>query len=168
MMTIPSMHYWLDVQAGRYLRAELLLVTRLDAAHVREPCTAEWDAMVGSDRIRFCASCRKDVYDVSAFTADEAEVLLRGASGRVCIIVERDAKGRTLTADRLPPRKPLRRLATIATAASVAIGIGACGKSELAPAPDASAPAADAGAARADARRPGCYCQPGDPLCSCL
>ena len=140
----------------------------VDGAHVREPCTAEWDAMVGDDRIRFCASCRKDVYDLSAFTADEAEVRLRGASGRVCIIVERDEKGRTLTADRLPARRPLRRLATIAAAASVAIGAGACGKSELTPAPDASPFATDAGDARADARRPGCYCQPDDPLCSCL
>ena len=140
----------------------------LDAAHVREPCSAEWDTMEGSDCIRFCASCRKDVYDLSAFTAAEAEVVLRGATGRVCIIVERDAKGRTLTADRLPPRRPLRRLATIAAAASVAIGAGACGKSELIPAPDASPVAADAGDARSDARRPGCYCQAGDPLCSCL
>lgn len=143
----------------------------VDAAHVREPCTAKWDAMVGSDRIRFCASCQKDVYDLSAFTADEAEVLLRGASGRVCIIVERDVSGRTLTADRLPPpsRRPLRRLATIATAASVALGAGGCGKSQLTPAPDASTVAADAGdAGDAGARRPGCYCQAGDPLCSCL
>lgn len=124
--------------------------------------------MAGNDRIRFCASCRKDVYDLSAFTADEAELVLRGASGRVCIIVERDEKGRTMTADRHPPRRPLRRLATIATAASFAFGAGACGKSQLTSPPDASPVAADAGDASADARRPGCYCQPGDPLCSCL
>ena len=143
----------------------------VETAHVREPCSAEWDAMEGNDRVRFCASCRKDVYDLSAFAADEAEHLLRGAAGRVCIIVERDSQGRTLTADRLPPRRSLRRLATIATAASVAISAGACGKKEVTPNPDASTVAVDAGDAGADARssrRPGCYCQPGDPLCSCL
>lgn len=140
-----------------------VLKSLVDDAHVRRPCDADWNAMVGDERVRFCASCEKNVHDLSAHTEGEAERLLRGEAGRICIIVERDASGRAITADRLPSgMTPARRLAMLAAAATVAMAVPFCGKTDAGPR-DAGSPN-DA----ASARRPGCYCDPGDPLCACL
>src|SRR4051812_47184360 len=37
----------------------------LDRITIASPCTASWDDMAGDDRVRFCASCQKDVYNLS-------------------------------------------------------------------------------------------------------
>src|SRR4051812_39725038 len=56
---------------------------------VRAPCPAPggWDAMSGSDRVRFCATCQQHVHNVSKLTRDEAEALLRrrDAGEGVCL-----------------------------------------------------------------------------------
>lgn len=65
---------------------QLLPMTRNNAAadavllsrtRVATPCRADWDAMVGDDRSRFCGSCRKNVYNLSVMTAAEAATLIR-------------------------------------------------------------------------------------------
>ena len=41
--------------------------------------------MVGSDTVRFCASCQKNVYNLSGMQRDEAISLMRGTEGRLCV-----------------------------------------------------------------------------------
>ncbi|HWS88628.1 MAG TPA: ankyrin repeat domain-containing protein [Pyrinomonadaceae bacterium] len=60
---------------------------------VSEPCSAEWDSMTGDERVRFCAHCRKHVHSLSEFTPKEALGLVLRTGGRLCLSIERDARG---------------------------------------------------------------------------
>ncbi len=71
----------------------------LRAVTVATPCTADWDAMRGDDRRRFCEQCGKHVYNFSALTSDEAAALIRDTEGRLCggLFIRKD--GRVKTSD---------------------------------------------------------------------
>jgi hypothetical protein len=92
-------------------------LTDLNALRIASPCTASWAAMRGDHRVRFCDSCSKHVYDLSALTAVEASSLIEEAEGRVCVRLYRRRDGTVLTADcpvglRYAVRRRLLRLAT--------------------------------------------------------
>jgi hypothetical protein len=55
--------------------------------------------MEGNDRVRFCAECKKNVYNLSALTRRDAEALLRRTNGDLCTQLYRRADGTVLTAD---------------------------------------------------------------------
>jgi hypothetical protein len=90
-------------------------LTILDDIRIASPCPAEWAEMVGDDRARFCASCSKHVYNISAMTAEEATALIREREGRLCVRIYRRNDGTVLTADcpvgvRSRPRKRLHKI----------------------------------------------------------
>jgi len=107
----------------------------LDQISVPVPCKASWEAMKGSDRVRFCASCAKNVYDISAMTRPEAEALVFGAKGRVCARFHRRPDGRVLTSDCREGRDALRgararrraRVAAALLAVLSTLGATGCG-----------------------------------------
>jgi hypothetical protein len=53
-------------------------------AKIASPCSADWDRMKGDERVRFCGSCQKNVYNLSALTTSEAEALIREKEGDLC------------------------------------------------------------------------------------
>lgn len=55
--------------------------------------------MVGDERVRFCAECNRNVYNLSAMTALEGEQLVAARTGRMCVRYYRRADGTVLTAD---------------------------------------------------------------------
>ncbi len=69
----------------------------LDAIEIPVSCLASWDAMKGDDRMRFCGSCRLHVYNLSDMTRQEAEALVTGATGKVCVRLYRRPDGKVLT-----------------------------------------------------------------------
>src|SRR3954469_7473856 len=71
----------------------------LDDISVASPCPASWRDMVGSDTVRFCASCQKNVYNLSGMKRSEAVELLQATEGRMCIRFFRRADGTVLTED---------------------------------------------------------------------
>ena len=71
----------------------------LDSIRVATPCKASWDDMVGDDRVRHCAGCDKDVFNLSAMTRDEAEALIRERLGNLCGRYYRRANGTIITSD---------------------------------------------------------------------
>jgi hypothetical protein len=71
----------------------------LERVSIASPCSADWDAMTGDDRARFCAQCQKHVYNISTMGAEEAEAFLRGAGGEACLRIYRRADGTVLTSD---------------------------------------------------------------------
>jgi hypothetical protein len=71
----------------------------LDDVRVASPCDRSWEDMRGDERVRFCEGCRKDVYNLSAMTRDEAEELINEREGRVCVRLYRREDGTVLTAD---------------------------------------------------------------------
>jgi hypothetical protein len=69
----------------------------LDKVRVAAPCNADWDAMIGNDRSRFCSQCSLNVYNLSSLTRSEAESLIAGSEGRLCVRFYRRADGSILT-----------------------------------------------------------------------
>ena len=76
--------------------------SELDFSSIRiaSPCPADWKKMVGDDRVRHCAECNLNVYNLSALTEREARKLLEGNSGkRMCLRLYRRADGTIITQD---------------------------------------------------------------------
>jgi hypothetical protein len=71
----------------------------LDEIRVASPCSADWSAMSGDDRVRHCARCDRNVYNLSEMTRADAERLVAEREGRVCVRFYRRSDGTVLTAD---------------------------------------------------------------------
>ncbi|RYX83139.1 hypothetical protein EON83_16455, partial [bacterium] len=71
----------------------------LESVQVASPCHADWNAMHGDERSRFCPSCAKNVYNLSAMTRPEAELLLQEKEGRLCVRFYVREDGTMLTQD---------------------------------------------------------------------
>ncbi len=101
---------------------------RLETLTVTSPCSASWQDMTGDDRARFCGKCEKNVYNLSAMSALEAEAILREKEdGDVCVRFFQRADGTVMTAD-CPVgvrRKRIRRLAVLATAGGALSAVAA-------------------------------------------
>ena len=87
----------------------------LDLSNIRiaSPCPAEWNKMVGDERVRHCAECNLNVYNLSAMTECQARQFLGGNSGkRVCLRFYRRADGTIVTQDCPWGLRALKRRAT--------------------------------------------------------
>ncbi|MFA7337250.1 MAG: TonB family protein [Candidatus Obscuribacterales bacterium] len=73
------------------------------------PCTVDWNDMTGSDSVRFCHSCKLNVYNISQFSDSEAqEIFAQNLNGnRMCTRIYRRPDG-TIMTDNCP--RALRRL----------------------------------------------------------
>jgi hypothetical protein len=103
----------------------------LEDVRVAAPCNADWSKMKGDLRVRHCAQCDQNVYDLSAMTRAEAEALVNSAEARVCIRFFTRADGTVLTSDcsvgvRRRRRRRAIAVAAIAgvTAAATFVGVG--------------------------------------------
>jgi hypothetical protein len=87
----------------------------LDNLQIAAPCQADWDAMVGDDRVRFCGQCEKNVYNLSAMPREEAEAFLVEREGKACVRLYKRQDGTVLTADcPVGVRRRRRRRAAVA------------------------------------------------------
>jgi hypothetical protein len=74
--------------------------TSLLDVRIASPCRASWQDMAGTERVRFCRECQRNVYNLSAMSRAEAEDLVRQReTQRLCIRFYRRADGTMLTAD---------------------------------------------------------------------
>jgi hypothetical protein len=89
----------------------------LDRVYVASPCHASWEAMTGDERARFCKSCEKTVYNLSAMTRKDAETLLAEHGERACVRFYRREDGTVMTADCPVGARKKRVKRTIYTAA---------------------------------------------------
>ena len=69
----------------------------LENIHVAAPCPADWNKMLGNNRVRHCGECNLNVYNLSEMTRKEAERLVRNHEGRLCVRFYRRADGTILT-----------------------------------------------------------------------
>ncbi len=94
----------------------------LDNIRVASPCSASWAAMSGDDRVRACADCKKNVYNLSEMTRDEAEALIIAHEGRLCVRYFQRADGTILLKDCMigVRRRRRRRIVAAGIAASIA------------------------------------------------
>ena len=56
-----------------------------DKIKVMNPCSENWDEMIGNDHFRFCSHCAKNVNDISKLTRKEAMRLVRQSNGKLCV-----------------------------------------------------------------------------------
>jgi hypothetical protein len=65
---------------------------------IASPCPADWNKMVGDERVRHCAECNLNVYNLSAMTERQVQELIAGSRGkRLCTRFYRRADGTVLT-----------------------------------------------------------------------
>jgi hypothetical protein len=62
------------------------------------PCPMEWADMKGDDRVRYCATCSKHVYDISAMPAVDAANFIQSHKGELCVQFYRRPDGTIVTA----------------------------------------------------------------------
>ncbi|HEY5925701.1 MAG TPA: hypothetical protein VIV11_28640 [Kofleriaceae bacterium] len=93
---------------------------------VASPCSADWAKMTGDARVRACADCNKNVYNISEMTRDEAEALILAKEGRLCVRYYQRKDGTILLKDCVigVAQKRKRRLIA-AGAAALLVGGGA-------------------------------------------
>src|SRR3954463_1871707 len=94
----------------------------LDNVKIAAPCSAGWDNMIGTERVRFCGQCSLNVYNLSAMTKGDAERLIMESEGRLCVRYYRRADGTILTKNCPVGLRALkRRLSRVAGASVSAI-----------------------------------------------
>ena len=71
----------------------------LDRVQVAAPCQADWNQMIGSERVRFCAQCNLNVFNLSDMSRLEAESLIARTEGRLCVRFYRRSDGSIITQD---------------------------------------------------------------------
>ena len=110
----------------------------LNDIRVAAPCSADWEQMLGDERVRFCSQCQLNVYNLSGMSKREAESLITQTEGRLCVRFYRRADGSILTRNCPVGLSALkRRMSRIATAAASALlgllaGVGLNSFAELA------------------------------------
>ncbi|MEZ6189354.1 MAG: hypothetical protein R3F62_30675 [Planctomycetota bacterium] len=109
----------------------------LNAITIAAPCTADWDAMQGDERVRFCGQCELNVYNLSAMSEGEAQTLVQETEGRLCVRLYKRRDGTLITQDcpvglRAILRRRLSWLAGLAASLLATVGgvlLGARGQS---------------------------------------
>jgi hypothetical protein len=94
---------------------------------VASPCPADWNAMQGDDRMRFCGQCEKNVYNISAMTHAEAEELIREKEGKLCVRFFQRSDGTVLTADCPVGRRRKRNRRILMAAGATGLTLSAVG-----------------------------------------
>jgi hypothetical protein len=95
-------------------RLRLLPENILDDIGVASPCSADWNAMRGDERVRHCPACRLNVYNLSAMSRREAARLVVEREGRLCVRLLRRDDGTLVTDDCRERLRAARRRGRIA------------------------------------------------------
>ena len=99
----------------------------LSNVKVASPCSADWEAMAGDERKRFCGDCRLHVYNLSGMTQYDAENLLRLSEGRLCVRYFQRTDGTILTQDCPVGWAAVKRRISVFASAAAAVFISLFG-----------------------------------------
>jgi hypothetical protein len=80
--------------------------------------------MSGDERVRFCGECRKNVYNLSEMSREQAEQLVREKEGDLCVRFYRRKDGTVLTSD-CPVGVRRRRVRRVGLAAGISAALSA-------------------------------------------
>ncbi len=97
----------------------------LDNIRVATPCTADWAKMSGDERVRACGDCKKNVYNLTEMTRDEAQALIIEKEGKLCVRYFQRKDGTILLKDCVIGVKRSRRRRIIAAGAAALLAGGA-------------------------------------------
>lgn len=96
----------------------------LDNIKIASPCSANWDEMFGNDQKRFCGECNLNVYNLSGMSKLEAENLLMGTQGRLCVKYYKRSDGTILTTDCPVGWEMVKRRLSVCTTAAFSMMLG--------------------------------------------
>lgn len=96
----------------------------LEHVRVAAPCPADWEKMVGDERVRYCNRCDLHVYNLSGMTRREAEALVTSSEGRLCVRFYRRTDGTILTRNCPVGLSALKRRAAHAATATMTAVLG--------------------------------------------
>jgi hypothetical protein len=71
-----------------------------DELAIDEPCGESWEAMPGDETARHCARCDREVHDLSAMAREDAQRLVDGADGPLCVRFRRREDGTLASRER--------------------------------------------------------------------
>jgi hypothetical protein len=94
---------------------------------VASPCAEKWESMTGDERVRHCAKCQLNVFNVASLTEAEVVAMLQAKTGRVCGRIFRRADGTMLTKDCPVGLAKVRRQLALVLATVLALVLGAFG-----------------------------------------
>jgi hypothetical protein len=97
----------------------------LDNIRVATPCSADWAKMSGDERVRACGDCKKNVYNLTEMTRDEAQALIIEKEGKLCVRYFQRKDGTILLKDCVIGVKRSRRRRIIAAGAAALLAGGA-------------------------------------------
>jgi hypothetical protein len=66
---------------------------------IATPCKADWSKMTGDERVRHCAQCKLNVYNLSELSEAEGQALIEKTEGRICARFFARPDGTVLTRD---------------------------------------------------------------------
>lgn len=117
---------WLFSDPSAKSRAQAPIA--LKNVRVASPCRADWTQMSGDARVRHCAECKLNVYNLSEMSRREAEELIASHEGRLCVRFYRRADGTVLTRDcPVGLRQIVRKVSRVAgTALSALMSVAFC------------------------------------------
>jgi hypothetical protein len=64
---------------------------------VASPCSANWNRMPGTDRVRYCPECKLNVYNFSEMSEAEIQAIVAAPTGRLCARFYQRPDGTMLT-----------------------------------------------------------------------
>ncbi|MHC5066052.1 MAG: hypothetical protein ACYTG5_18985 [Planctomycetota bacterium] len=108
----------------------------LEELKIASPCSASWEGMSGSERVRFCGDCQLQVYNLSGMSRDQAMSMVQEAEGRICVRLLKRQDGTVLTQDCPVGLRALRRKLAFAWVRSLALlglligGLSACSRKD--------------------------------------
>jgi hypothetical protein len=115
----PSWHFFPEPSPASDVPLDMKRSDRLASLDVVEPCPVAWSRMEGTDQVRFCGQCRKNVYNVAALSRAEAVALIERAEGGVCVRLTRRPDGTIATGDCWAALRRARRRGLVAFAVAV-------------------------------------------------
>lgn len=101
----------------------------LESITIASPCQVDWNLMTGDEQVRYCGQCQLNVYNLSGMTREEAETLVRGTEGRLCVRYFQRADGTVITRDcpvglQALHKRRVKRLGKVAAAVTVMTVVG--------------------------------------------
>ena len=96
----------------------------LNNIKIASPCSADWNAMMGDERRRYCGECKLNVYNLSGMSKTEAENLIVNSEDRLCVRFYRRQDGTILTKDCPVGWRAIKHRVTKISAAFIALIFG--------------------------------------------
>ena len=82
---------------------------------ISSPCPMAWEKMEGGRKVRFCARCRLNVYNLAEMTPLEVDAVVRKSKDRLCgrLYVRSDQTATLQDCPRGSARRKFRRMMTV-------------------------------------------------------